>query len=149
MTFTIFNCRLIHIFKKMKHWNLDIVGYWGIWADCKIEKDLEPNPSPPNFSKVSWPIDQVWRLNELWFKRYSQKCTLSHVLILIVTLQILQILGLLKIKIFDYLENGIQLFYEIKKFLNYAWHILKSYCFVGEVTFNTLMSGGNRKVTPT
>ena len=35
-----------------------------------------------------WPflylsIGQVWWLNELWFKRYIQKCTLSRVLILI------------------------------------------------------------------
>ena len=28
-------------------------------------------------------IDQAWWVNELWFKRYIQKCTLSHVLILI------------------------------------------------------------------
>ena len=28
---------------------------------------------------------QVWWLHDLWFKRYIKKCTLSHVLILIVT----------------------------------------------------------------
>ena len=27
-------------------------------------------------------INDVWRVNELWFKRYIQKCTLSHIRIL-------------------------------------------------------------------
>ena len=46
-----------------------------------------------------------------------QKCTLSHVLILIMMSQIWQIMGLLKIQKLDYLENGTYSFYEIKKFL--------------------------------
>ena len=47
-------------------------------------------------------IGQVWWLNELWFKRYIQKCTLSHVLIPMTT----EIMGLLKIQKLEYLENG-------------------------------------------
>ena len=42
---------LFHLFKKMKHWNLDIIGYWEIGAGCYFEMDLELNPSPPNCSK--------------------------------------------------------------------------------------------------
>ena len=44
---------LIDLFKKMKHWNLDIIGYWEIGAGCLTEKDLELSPSPPNCSKDS------------------------------------------------------------------------------------------------
>ena len=39
---------------------------------------------------------QVCWNNELWFKRYIQKCTLSHVLILIMTSPIWYIMRLLK-----------------------------------------------------
>ena len=42
------------MFKKMKHWNFDIIGYWVIGAVCEIEKDLELSPSPPNCSNNSW-----------------------------------------------------------------------------------------------
>ena len=80
-------------FKKMKHWNLGIFGYWVIGAGCQIKKDLESSPSLPNYLKgywkllyllisINWPV--LW-LHHLWSKRYIQKCTLSHVLILIVT----------------------------------------------------------------
>ena len=51
-----FYLSLIHLFKKLKHWNLDIVGYWVIGTGCKIEKDLELSPSPLNFSKDSWKL---------------------------------------------------------------------------------------------
>ena len=50
---------------------------------------------------------QVWWLHDLWFRRYIQKCTLSHVLILILTSLIWQIMGWLKIQKFQYLENRI------------------------------------------
>ena len=64
----------------MKHWNLDIVGYWVIGAVCEIEKDLKLSPSPPDCSKDSlkllpfylW-IGQVWWLNKLWFKSYIKQ----------------------------------------------------------------------------
>ena len=35
-------------------------------------------------------IEQVWGVNELWFKRYIQKCTLSHVPLIMMS-QILKI----------------------------------------------------------
>ena len=66
------------------------------WSRLLIEKDLELSPSSPNGLKDSknycpWlylSVGQVWWLNELWFKRYIQKCTTSHVLIAIMTSQI-------------------------------------------------------------
>ena len=52
------------------------------------------------------------------------------------TSQIWQIIGWLKIQKLEYLENGTQFFYEIKKFLTCAsdGHILRSYRFLAEVT---------------
>ena len=37
----------------MKHWNLDIIGYWVIGAGCQIKKGLELISSPLNCSKDS------------------------------------------------------------------------------------------------
>ena len=37
--------------KKLKHWNLEIIGYWVFGAGSYIEKDLELSPCPPNCSK--------------------------------------------------------------------------------------------------
>ena len=62
-------------------------------------------------------IDQGWWVNELWFKRYIQKCFLSHVPIVTMTSQICLIMGWLKIQKLEYIENGAYFFYEIKKFL--------------------------------
>ena len=42
---------LIHLFKKMKHWNLDIICYWVIGAGCEIEKDLELSPQSSKLFK--------------------------------------------------------------------------------------------------
>ena len=39
---------LIHPFKKMEHWKLDIISYLVIGAGCLIEKGLKLSPSPPN-----------------------------------------------------------------------------------------------------
>ena len=67
----------IHLFKKMKHWNLDITGYWVIGTGCQIVKDLELSSSLSSCSKDSWKLLlwllsvkwPIWWLNELWFKR--------------------------------------------------------------------------------
>ena len=40
-------------FQKIKHWTLDIIGYWVIGVSCWIEMDLEHTHSPPNCSKNS------------------------------------------------------------------------------------------------
>ena len=84
---------------------LGIFGYWVIGAGCLIEKDLGSSPSLPNCSKDYWKLlyllistEQDWWLHDLWFKRYIQKCTLTHVLILTVTSLIWYIIGWLKYK---------------------------------------------------
>ena len=57
-------------------------------------------------------------LMSCFFERFIQKCTLYHVLILIMTSQIWQIMGSLKIQKLEY-----------KKILNLGWHIWRSYRF--------------------
>ena len=39
----------------------------------------------------------------------------------------------------DYLENRMELFYEINLYLR--WHTLRTYCFVAEVTFKKKLYG--------
>ena len=48
-------------------------------------------------------------------------------------------MGWLKIQKLEYLENKTSFIYEIKKILDLRlrWHILRSYCFLAEVTFNS------------
>ena len=101
------------IVKKVKHWNLDITAYLVIGAICQIEKDPALSPSPPNSSKDSkkycpclyLSVGQVWWLNELWFKRYIQKCTQSQILIVIMISQIWQMRRWLKIQKLEYLRT--------------------------------------------
>ena len=75
---------LIHLFKWMKHWNIDIIGYWVNGAGCSIEKDLEHNPSPPNCSKDSWKflplfITTNWlSLMTQWVVVHPVSCTNTH-----------------------------------------------------------------------
>ena len=74
----------------MIHWNVNVIGYWVIGAGYLIEKDLELSPSPQTVQKIPENycpcmyllVSQVWLVHELWFKRYIQKCTLSHVFLL-------------------------------------------------------------------
>ena len=71
----------IHLFKWMKHWNIDIIGYWVNGAGCSIEKDLEHNPSPPNCSKDSWKlfITTNWlSLMTQWVVVHPVSCTNTH-----------------------------------------------------------------------
>ena len=139
MTYTIFNCPLfIHLFKKMKYWNLEILGYWVIGADCWIKKDLESSRSPPNCSKDYWKLLPLFisinwlSLVTLWVvvqKIYSKmhlvSCTdlVNH--------------GMVKnTKTWISWERNI-IFLRNKKILNlwFRRHILRSYRFVAEVTF--------------
>ena len=77
-------------------------------------------------------------LMSCFFERYIQKCTLYHVLILIMTSQIWQIMGSLRIQKLEYLENRTYLFYETKKFLACASDGTygEAIVFVAEVNFN-------------
>ena len=93
LTFTNFNCPLllIHLFKKMKHWNLNIANWLlSNWDRLLKRKGPETLPQSSKFFKrlhriivivYSYlSVGQVWWLHhELWIKRYIQKCTLSHI----------------------------------------------------------------------
>ena len=124
MTFINFNCPLFTFSKKLKHWNLVIIGYW-LGQVAKLKRTWKPSPSPPHFSKDYWELLPLL-ISINWTSLVTLSCdskdilknlTLSHVLILIVTSQIWSIMGWLKIQKLEYLENGTLFFCEIKKFL--------------------------------
>ena len=123
---------LIRIYKKMKHWNLEIIGYWEIRAGCYLERTCNLTPVLQIVQKTTencslWlyiSTDEIWWLNELWFKRYIQKCTLSRVLILVITSQIWWIMGCLKIK-YNFSTKWTN-FYHIR------WHISEKILFISE-----------------
>ena len=144
MTYTIFNCLLFTFSKK---WNTGILiclvieklgqvaklkRTWNLASVLQIVQKVTVNYSPCLYLSTGW----VWWLHELWFKRYIQKCTLSHVLILVMTSKIVSH-GIVKnTKTWISWEWDI-IFYKIKKFFNlcFRWHLLRSYRFVAEVTF--------------
>ena len=109
-----FQLSLTHLFKKMKHRNLDIISYWVLGQVPKLKRTWNLAPVLQIVQKITenyrtclyLSICQVWWLCELWFKRYIQKYTLSHVLILIMTSQIWYLMRWLKIQKLEYLENG-------------------------------------------
>ena len=76
--------------ETMESWHKWLLSNWSRLLKWKGPVTY---PSPSNVQKNAenfWPclflsIAQGWCLNELWFKRYIEKCTLSHVLILIMT----------------------------------------------------------------
>ena len=79
---------------------------------------------------------QVWWLHDLWFKRYIQKCTLSHALV-----TDLVNLGMVKnTKTWISSERNI-ISLQNKNILNmyFRWHILRSYHFIAKVTFTWLL----------
>ena len=100
--------------ERKKCWKLNVISYWVIEAGCYLENSLKLGPIIQIVQKISekycsfWYLSsgRVWWLNKLWFKRYIQRCTLSHVLTLIMTSQIWQIVEWLKVQKLEYLENG-------------------------------------------
>ena len=110
-----------------------------------MEKDLEPNPSAPNCSKdyrkllpqlifINWPsLVTLWVVvQQIYSKMYLVSCTntlrditdsVKHEMVI-------------NTKIWISWEQNI-IFLQYKKILNLClrWHILRSYCFVAEVTF--------------
>ena len=81
----------IHFFKKMRHWNLDIFGYWVIGAVCYMKKDLISSRSPPNCSKeystllplfisFNWPsLVTSWVVVQtIYSKMHLVSCTNTH-----------------------------------------------------------------------
>ena len=83
-------------------------------------------------------IGHVWWLYELYFKRYIQKCNLSHVLINThhEVAELVNHGSVKNTKTWISWERNIT-FPRDKKTLNLClrWHVLKSYRFAAEVTF--------------
>ena len=104
---------------------------WNLAPLLQIIQKIPENCCPGLYLSIG----QVWCwLNELWFKRYIKKCTLSHELILIMTSQILLIVEWFKIQKLDYLENGLER--HNNKILNlYLRRQFLRSCFEAEVTF--------------
>ena len=149
MIFPIFNCPLFTFSKKkkMKQWNFDITGYWIIRAGCSTEKDLELIPTLPNYSKdswkcpflpllksINWPslVTQWFVVQNIYSKMHLVSCSNIH----------RGVTDLLNHKMAKNTKTWISWQQNItflwrKKILNlfFRWHILKSYCFVAEVTF--------------
>ena len=81
--------------ETLESWYVWLLSNWGAWnlaPVLQIVQKITENNHPCLYLSTG----QVWWLNELWFKRYIQKCTLPHVLILIVTSLIWYIMGWLK-----------------------------------------------------
>ena len=145
MTYTIFNCPLFTFSKEMKHWNLDIFGYWVTGAGCYIGKDLVPSPSHPNCSKeywkllpllisINWPsLVTSWVVvQNIYLKMHVVSSTNTHH-----DVRDLLNHGMVKNKKpWISWERNI-IFLRNKKILNvcFRWHILRSYRFIAEVTF--------------
>ena len=88
-----------------------------------------------------WPclylsVDQVWWPKDIWFKRYIQNYTLSHVLILIWCQRFVKLWMVENTKTLISWQRNIT-FFKNKKILNLClrWHIF-SYHFAVELTFN-------------
>ena len=104
---------------------------WSLAPVLQTVQKITENYCPSLYLSVG----QVWLLNGLWFKRYIQKCTLSHC---DVTDSVNH--GVVKnTKTWISWEQNI-IFLRNKKILNLClrWHILRSYRFVAEVTFKNL-----------
>ena len=75
---------------------------WNLASVPQIVQKIPENYCPYLYLSTG----QVWQLNELWFKRYIQKCTLSHVLMFVMTSKTWSITEWLKIQKLEYPENG-------------------------------------------
>ena len=147
MTYTIFNCLLFAFSKKkIKHWNLDIFGYWVIGAGYWIKKYLKSSPRLPKCSKdywkllpllisINWPsLVTSWVVvQKTYSKMHLVSCTNTH----------RDVTDLVNPEMVKNTKTWISSERNIivprnKKIFNlcFRWHILRSYCLVAEVTFN-------------
>ena len=124
----------------MKHWNLDITGYWVTGAVCYIEKGQELSTSPPNLSNdfrkilsllifINWPsLVGYWVVvQKIYLKMHSVLCTNAHHDVTDLVNH-----GMVKnTKTWISRERNITFLWN----MCLRWHILRSYRFVVEVTF--------------
>ena len=108
---------------------------WNLVPVLQIVQMIPENYCPWLYLSIS----HVWWLNELWFKSYIHKYTLSHVLTIIVTRHRYgKSWDGWKYKNLNILRTEIKK--KWKKILNLClrWNILRSHHFVTEVTFNSV-----------
>ena len=91
----------------------------GFQHHAKIQKELmmQFHKNTPTDGRTDRRTDRPYFIGPFRLLPGVQKCTLSHLLILITMLQIWQIMGWLKIQTLKYLENGTYIFDEIETFL--------------------------------
>ena len=77
--------------ETLESWHKCLLSNWSRLLNWKRTWNLAPilqiiQKIPENYCPCLYlTIGQVWWLTELWFKRYIQKCMLSHVVILIIS----------------------------------------------------------------
>ena len=82
---------LIQLFKKCKHWNLDIISYWVTGVGCYIKKNLEYSPCPATCSNdllkfialdqisINWPsFTSLVAVQKIYSKMDPVSCTNTH-----------------------------------------------------------------------
>ena len=121
-------------------------NWWIIGADCWIEKDLEPSPSPPNSPEdywkslpllisISWPsLVTLWVVvQKIYSKMHCVSCTNTHRDVT----DLVNHENIKNIKTWISWERNI-IFRQNKKILTLClrWHIRRSYCFIVEANFN-------------
>ena len=129
-----------------KHWKLDIIVYWVIGAGCQIEKGLKLSPTPPNCSKdfrkmlpllisINSPnlVDKWVVVQKIYSKMHPVSCNNTHHDVTdLVNHGIVK-----KTKTLISREQNITFPWNKKILKLCLWlHILRSYRFVAEVTFN-------------
>ena len=128
----------------MKIWNLDKYGYWVIKTGCqKLKRAWNVAPLLQIVQKICenycprlfLSIGEFWWLNELWFKRSIQKFTVScinthHDVIDLVNHEMVK-------NTKTWISWELNIIFLQNKILNQCliWHILRSYCFVVEISF--------------
>ena len=140
MAFTIFNFPLFIFFFSFFFFFKTGILTWlvihGLRQAAKLKRDWNfalvfqiVQIIPENYLPCWYrSIGQIWWLNEMWFKKYNQKCTVFHALVIfIMRSQIWQILRWLRKHNLECLENGKKTFYKIKKIISLwlRWHILR------------------------
>ena len=133
----------------MKHWNLDIIGYWVIGQVPKWKRTWNLAPVLQIVQKITeiiiYPclhlsIGQVWWLHELWFKIviYSKMYLVSYTNTHCDNTDSVKHGMVKNIETWISWEQNI-IFLQYKKILQLCltWHILRNYHLVAEVTFKS------------
>ena len=139
----------IHLFRKMEHWNLDIIGYWVIEAACLIWKGPGNYPQCPKLFKRFLKIIALVYIHQLIKfchsvfvvqKIYSKMHPASRTNFYDNVTDLVIYEMVTNTETWISWERNIT-FLQNKKFFNLLlrWHILRSYRFLAETTFNNIV----------